>query len=177
MTAERREQVGLVDGDQRRMPVLRRALDQGAEQRGDGDHLALAVQIGEVDEDRETVLADAVRQRDQRGGIKLVGLDVDMAKGLREAAELALWIDDDLLHAAGGLLEQASERPRFPRARSTLDEKPAFQQLLEIDAYGASRVGRAQAEIARRQGRERRSDRLMHRRYEAQRGLLAPLVR
>ena len=50
-----------------------------------------------------------------------------------EAGELAFGIEDDLLHLAGGLLEQSTQRAALALAGVGLNQEASFEETGEVD--------------------------------------------
>src|SRR3990167_2289039 len=56
----------------------------------------------------------------------------DVVEALAERRELALRVDDELLHLAERLLEKAAQRPRLPAAAVALHQHARLDQRVEI---------------------------------------------
>ena len=103
--------------------------------------------------------ARAANRVDLAGGI-IDGLDDDMAVRLGQRDEIALGIDDHLLHMARAAFEQAAQQVRLARPRIALDEQSGRQQFLQIDRRRSAGFGEPHVDVnrhCRSFGRERRS--------------------
>ena len=68
--------------------------------------------------------------------VMLGRFDRQMTVGAGEGDEIAFGIDDDLLHLARALLEQAAQQVRLAAARIALDEQAGGEQFFKIDGVG-----------------------------------------
>ena len=132
LSAERREQMRLVDGDQHRMPMLSRALDQGAQEGRHGDHLPFAAHLRQVEHQRQAVLAYPPRQQSHCGGIQHRTIHMQMPQLVSQRPELALRIDDDLLDHPRAAFQQPAHRPALAGAGNALDQQPPVDQLRQV---------------------------------------------
>lgn len=131
----RREELRLVDDHQHRVPERAVGIEQAAEEGGGGAHLILGVEPFEGQNDRDAVLAHAGGDP-QEFGLVAVRLDHDVAVALGERDEIALGVDDRLLHEAGALLQQAAQQVRLARTGIALDEQARRQKLGEVHRPG-----------------------------------------
>ena len=131
-----REQLRLVDHHQRGIPMLARCIEQGAEEGRRRAHLALALEPLEREHHRDALLAHAQRQPAQLGLAVRAAVDDDMPEAIGQRDEIALGIDDHLLHPRCAALQQAAQQMRLSRARIALHEQPGGEQFLEIHLGG-----------------------------------------
>ncbi len=61
------------------------------------------------------------------------GIHDDVAEFVGQGDEVALRIDDDLLHPGSALLQQAAQEMRLSGPRIALNEQTGGQQLLQIE--------------------------------------------
>jgi hypothetical protein len=115
--------------------MLSRRIEQPAEERCGGAHLRLGIQPLEVQHHRRAMLPRAGGEADQLGRGIVGGIDDDMPEGVGQGCEVALGIDDHLLHLARAAFEQAAQQVRLARARIALDEQPRRQQLLQVHRH------------------------------------------
>jgi hypothetical protein len=78
------------------------------------------------------MLPDAARDL-LKIAVAALGIDHDMTVALGKRYEIALRIDDDLLHPARALLDETAQQMRFPRARISLDEQARREKFFEIE--------------------------------------------
>ncbi len=76
-----------------------------------------------------------------------VGFDHHMAEFVGERHEIALGIDDALLHPWGALFEEAPQKVRLARARIALDEQAGGEEFLEIEPGGRAGICRAHVDF------------------------------
>ena len=78
------------------------------------------------------MLADTTSNRFELG-FGAIGVDDEVPIAVRKRGEIALGVDDDLLHMGRALLQQAAQEMRLAGPGITLDEQTGRQQLLDID--------------------------------------------
>ncbi len=133
-----REDLRLVDDNQRGVPVLRRRIEQRREEQRGAAHLVVDLEPVERKHDRGAVLANPRAEPGDLGIGARRAVDHHVPERLGEADEIALGIDDDLLHQRRALLEQAAQQMRLARAAVTLDQQPGGEELLDVDLDGGA---------------------------------------
>jgi len=127
-----REKLRFVHHDQRRIPMLARGIEQRREEGGGGAHLAFDLQPLQRQHDRHALLADTQRQAAQFRFAVRAAIHHDVTEAIRKGDEIALRIDDDLLHPFGRAFEQAAQQVRLAGARIALDEQSGGEQFFEV---------------------------------------------
>ena len=142
----RREELRLVDDDEHRVPMVPLRIEEPAEEGGGGAHLLLGVEALQAHDDGDAVLAhpggDALEIR-----FGAVGLDDDVAVLVGQRHEVALGVDDALLHPGGALLQQAAQQVRLARPGIPLHQKARGKQLLEVEQHAPAAGGRVVAHV------------------------------
>ena len=117
-------------------------LEQPAKEGGGRAHLLLDVETLEIENGRDPMLTDAAGDAGEFG-LSAGGVDDQMPEFAGEADEIALGIDDDLLHVRGALLEQPAQQMRLARPRIALHQEAGRQQFLEIEVRSRAAGGRS----------------------------------
>jgi hypothetical protein len=126
-----REQLRLVDHDEHRIPIIALGVEHAAEERGGGAHLLLDLEAFQIEHDRHAVLPHA-RGDTRQFGLGAGSVDDLMSVAFRKGDEIALGIDDALLHPLGALFEQPAQEMRLAGPGIALHEQAGGQQFLEI---------------------------------------------
>ncbi|MDF2799324.1 MAG: hypothetical protein K0R85_2068 [Devosia sp.] len=126
------KELGFVDDDEDGIPMVAIGVEHAAEKSRSGAHLLLDIEAFEVEHDRNAVLANAAGNAGELG-LGASGINHDMAELVGKRDEIALGIDDALLHPGGALLEQATQQVGFARAGIALDEEARGEEFLEIE--------------------------------------------
>ncbi|MFK4600664.1 hypothetical protein ABIF57_000116 [Bradyrhizobium diazoefficiens] len=71
----------------------------------------------------------------------ILGLDHEMAEALGQRDEIALGVDDGLLHPGCALLQQPPQQMRLAGARIALHQEAGRQQFLEVHGRRGARRG------------------------------------
>ena len=127
-----REHLRLVDDDEHRIPVVAVGVEHGVQEDAGRAHLLLDLETLQRKHAGDAVLADAGGDADQFG-VGALTLDHHVAELVGERDEVALGIDDALLHPGGGLLEQTPEQMRLAGAGIALHQQARRKQFLDIE--------------------------------------------
>ena len=140
-----REELRLVDGHQHRIPMVAVGIEQAAQESGGRPHLPVGIQILQREDDRDP-MGPHPRGDPLQGHVVAVGLHDHVAVAVGEAREIALRIDDRLLHEPGALLQEAPQQVRLAGARIALDQEPRGEQFGEVEERGAL-TGQAEVDV------------------------------
>ena len=128
-----REHLRLVHHHQHRVPEVAVGIEQPAQEGGGVAHLKLDVQPFQVDDDRNPVLAHTCRDSLKRSFGMGGGVDHHMAELLGQRHEIALGIEDRLLHPGSALLDQPAQQVRLAGTGISLHQQAGRQQLFQIE--------------------------------------------
>ena len=124
--------------------MLALGIEHAVQERGGGLHLLVRIEPFEVDHHRNPVLADAARDTHELG-LGARGVHHDMAELVGQRNEVALRIDDALLHPRRALFEQPAKKMRLAGTGIALHEQARGEQLLQV--HHGRRAVRALAHI------------------------------
>ena len=145
------EELGFVDDDEHGVPMVALDLEQAAQEGGGAAELVLGVEAFEVEDGGDAVDADALA-----GGLQLrlgmrLGVDHEVAEA-GEGDEVALGVEDGLLHPGAALFEQAAQEVRLAGAGVALDEKAGREEFLEVEGRRGAGRGASQLDGHRHVG-------------------------
>src|SRR5207237_6526804 len=136
--------VHLVDDDQCGVPEPLRGVDQGIEEEAHEADAVVVLELVDVEDGRGAELEEPLGQECRRSRlgerIAATGRGEDVIVALAEGRELALGIEDQVLHLSVRLLEEAAEQMALAPAAVGLHEQARVDEAVEITADGASLV-------------------------------------
>jgi hypothetical protein len=137
----RREQMALVDADEDGVaPMLARRADQAGEQGRRLDDALVGIKVGEIDMEREPVLAGARGRCRQAVRGEFAAFERGRADMGCEIAEFAFGINQHDGREVERLLDDLAQGPALAGAAAALDEQPAGEQALEVEHERAAAV-------------------------------------